>query len=316
MAGALAYSDNCASAFIMKQVGPAQFAEFVNRIGIPTKIGAHPSNALGACDLSLYEMLWGYSVFAGRGFSTKPNYINRIEDRSGHVIKRFDYSANRKEAVSEITAYKMTRMMQGTVDKGTAAGLRGRLGISEMGGKTGTTNDNSDAWFMAYTPQLQAGVWVGCDDRFVRLSKNDTRGYGGFAARPIYEYFMKKVIADRKLGIDKEAQFSKPADLDLEINSADIMDLINSSAPPGAEGEDQGVGNESDFDIYRNNEFIGPESRPVPIDDNKPKRDTPQNESKTPAVKIGDPTPDTAKKKKGFLQKIFGKKINRKRISE
>lgn len=310
MAAALAWSDNCASAYIMKQVGPAQFAEFVNRIGIPTKIGPHPSNALGACDLSLYEMMWSYTIFAGRGFSTRPYYISRIEDRNGNVIKRFDYSMNRKEAISEVTAYKMARMMQGTVDRGTAAGLRSRVGSAEMGGKTGTTNENSDAWFLGYTPQLEAGVWVGCDDRFMRLSKNDTRGYGGFAARPIYEYFMKKVLGDKKLGIDKDAKFSRPADLDLEINSADIMDLIDGEPDPGAEGLDQGVGSESDFDIYRDNEYIGPESKPV-TDDKKPKKDTGKDkkddESGT-APKIGDPREDTNQKKKGFLQKLFGKK--------
>ncbi|HKC36816.1 MAG TPA: transglycosylase domain-containing protein, partial [Chitinophagaceae bacterium] len=157
MASALAFSKNCASAYIMKQVGAESFEEFVNRIGIPTDIGPHPANALGACDLSLYEMLWGYTVFAGRGFSTKPWYISRIEDRNGNVIKRFDYSVNRKEAINEATAYKMVRMMQGTVDIGTAKGLRSALGAAEMGGKTGTTNDNTDAWFMGYTPQLLAG---------------------------------------------------------------------------------------------------------------------------------------------------------------
>jgi len=269
MASALAFSKNCASAYIMKQVTPKAFEEFVSRIGIPTDIGAYPANALGACDLSLYEMLWGYTVFAGRGFSTKPWYISRIEDRNGNVIKRFDYSVNRKEAINEITSYKMVRMMQGTVDIGTAAGLRNRLGAAEMGGKTGTTNDNSDAWFMGYTPQLLAGVWVGCDDRFIRLGKNDTRGYGGTAARPIWEAFYKKVYADKKLGIDRDARFSKPEDLEMEMNSADPLNLID-VIPPAAEGEDQGVGNESDFEIIKTREYIGPESKPV-IDDSKDK---------------------------------------------
>ncbi|TAL48665.1 MAG: penicillin-binding protein, partial [Chitinophagaceae bacterium] len=274
MAGALAYSDNCASAYIMKQVGAAQFADFVSRIGVPTKLEAHPSNALGACDLSLFEMLWAYTIFPGRGFSTKPYYINRIEDRNGNIIKRFDYSVNRKEAISEITAYKMARMMQGTVDIGTAKGLRGYIGAAEMGGKTGTTNDNTDAWLMGYTPQLLGGVWVGCDDRFMRLNKSDARGYGGYAAMPIWRFFFKKVLEDKKLGIDPEARFSKPADLDLQINSADIMNLIEMAPPPGAEGEDQGVGNEKDFEIIKTpTEYIGPESKPVP-EDSKPKKDT------------------------------------------
>jgi len=306
MASALAFSKNCASAYIMKQVTPKAFEEFVNRIGIPTDIGAYPANALGACDLSLYEMLWGYTVFAGRGFSTRPWYISRIEDRNGNVIKRFDYSVNRKEAINEITSYKMVRMMQGTVDIGTAAGLRNRLGVAEMGGKTGTTNDNSDAWFMGYAPQLLAGVWVGCDDRFIRLGKNDARGYGGTAARPIWEAFYKKVYADKKLGIDRDARFSKPEDLEMEMNSADPLNLID-VIPPAAEGEDQGVGSESDFEIIKTREYIGPESKPV-IDDSKEKnskKDTSNNQ--TPAVKIGDPQPEE-KKKKGIFNKIFGKK--------
>ena len=306
MASALAFSKNCASAYIMKQVTPKAFEDFVARIGIPTDIGPYPANALGACDLSLYEMLWGYTVFAGRGFSTKPWYISRIEDRNGNVIVRFDYSVNRKEALNDVTAYKMVRMMQGTVDIGTAAGLRSRLGAAEMGGKTGTTNDNSDAWFMGYTPQLLAGVWVGCDDRFIRLNKNDTRGYGGTAARPIWEAFYKKVYADKKLGIDRDARFSKPDDLELEMNSADPLNLLDSIPPPAAEGEDQGVGNESDFEIIKTREYIGPESKPVTDDkEKKPRKDSTDNQGQ--AVKIGDPQPEE-KKKKGIFNKIFGKK--------
>jgi penicillin-binding protein 1A len=304
MASALAWSKNCASAYIMKQVGPEAFESYVKQIGIPTDIGPHPSNALGACDLSLYEMLWGYTVFAGGGFSTKPWYISRIEDRNGNVIKRYDYSVNRKEAISQAVAYKMVRMMQGTVDAGTASGLRSRLGAAEMGGKTGTTNENSDAWFMGYTPQLLAGVWVGCDDRFIRLNKNDTRGYGGTAARPIWESFYKKVYADKKLGIDKDARFSKPDDLELEMNSADPLNLLDQIPPPAAEGEDQGVGNEEDFEIQKPREYIGPESKPVKDDDKKPQKEEP---IVSEPVKIGEREKDTVKKKNIF-QKIFGKK--------
>ena len=309
MASALAWSRNCASAYIMKQVQPEQFEKFISQIGIPTDIGPYPANALGACDLSLYEMLWGYTVFAGGGFTTKPWYISRIEDRNGNVIKRFDHSVNRKEVMSEKTAYKMVRMMQGTVDVGTAAGLRNRLGAAEMGGKTGTTNDNSDAWFMGYSPQLLAGVWVGCDDRFVRLNKNDARGYGGTAARPIWEAFYRKVYADTKLGIDKDARFSKPDNLELEMNSADPLNLIDAIPPPAAEGEDQGVGNESDFEIMKSREYIGTESKPFIDEDKKDKnskRDTSNNQQAPPA-KIGDPQPDE-KKKKGLFNRIFGKK--------
>jgi penicillin-binding protein 1A len=309
MASALAWSNNCATAHVMEQVGAAQFSDFLSRLNLPTKVEAHPSNALGACDLSLFELMWGYSIFAGRGFSTKPYFITRIEDRNGNLIKRFDYSVNRKEAISEITAYRMTQMMQGTVDKGTAAGLRANLGAAAMGGKTGTTNDNTDAWFMGYVPQLEAGVWVGCDDRFIRLSKNDKRGYGGFAAKPIWEYFFKKIYADKTLGIDKSAEFVKPENMGNELFSADPLSTISEFPPPGGQGEDIGAGTSQDYD---NNEYIGPESQKVP-DDDKPankkdsvisKKDEAISETAKP---IGAPT-EEKKKKKGLLRKIFGNK--------
>ena len=197
--------------------------------------------------------------------------------------------------------------MQGTVDVGTAGGLRNRLGAAEMGGKTGTTNDNSDAWFMGYTPQLLAGSWVGCDDRFVRLNKNDTRGYGGYAARPIWESFYKKVYGDKKLGIDRDARFSKPENLEMEMNSADPLNLIDAIPPPAAEGEDQGVGNESDFELFKTRD-IGPESKPVQ-EDGKDKKDNKKEDAQvSEPVKIGEVEKDSTKKKKGFLNRIFGKK--------
>ncbi len=305
MASALAWSKNCATAYIMKQVGARQFADFLARLNIPTKVEAYPSIALGACDLSLFEMLWGYSIFAGRGFSTKPYFISRIEDRNGNVIKRFDYSVNRKEVVSEVTAYRMARMMQGTVDAGTASGLRSRLGASEMAGKTGTTNDNADAWYMGYTPQLLGGVWIGCDDRFIR--NESSGGFGGAAARPIWEAFFKKVYADKTLGIDRDAKFVQPADYNNLINSADFIPT-ESDPNPEAEGEDQGVGTADDYN------YIGPESKPVVDDEVKgSKKDTsenqPANKKKTEGKPIGSPT-ETQQKKKGIFKKIFGKKEN------
>lgn len=304
MADALAYSKNCATAYIMKQVGPQQFADFLSRINIPTKVQPYPSIALGTCDLSLYEMLWGYSIFAGRGFSTKPYCISRIEDRNGNVIKRFDYSVNRKEVVSEATAYTMARMMQGPVDKGTARGMRIRVGAAEMGGKTGTTDDNADAWFIGYTPQLLAGSWVGFEYNFMR-----NQGDGSRISRPITEYFFRKVLADKSLGIERDAKFVRPAEMENDMMSADI--IISEKDPvPGAEGNDQGVGNEEDYNQYINNDSIGPESQPVKEDDQKPaKKDT---VAKAPIKKeddntkpIGSPV-EQPKKKKGLLKRIFG----------
>lgn len=279
MANALAYSKNCATAYIMKQVGPRQFADFLSRISIPTPVKPFPSICLGTCDLSMYEMLWGYTIFAGRGFSTKPYSISRIEDRNGNVIKRFDYSVNRKEAVSEVTAYTMARMMQGAVDKGTARGMRSRVGAAEMGGKTGTTDDNADAWFIGYTPQLLGGAWVGFEYNFMRNTSD-----GNTIARPIAEYFFKKVLADKKLGIEKDAKFVKPAELENEINSADI--LISDYDPnPGAEGTDQGVGTADDYNIYEGNDTIGPESRDYSEDENSKKPAKKDTTNKQPLKK-------------------------------
>ena len=314
MANGLAFSKNCVAAYIMKQVGPQQFSDFLSRINIPTKVKPYPSIALGTCDLSMYEMLWGYTIFAGRGFSTKPYSISRIEDRNGNVIKRFDYSINRKEAVSEVTAYTMAKMMQGTVDKGTARGLRTRVGAAEMGGKTGTTDDNADAWFMGYTPQLLAGSWVGFEYTFMR-----NQGDGSRIARPITEYFFKKVLADKNSGIEKDARFVKPAELENEINSADII-ISDSDPSPGAEGDDQGAGNEDDYNNYNSDDSIGPESKPVdgdnnPKNDNKPpaKKDTlsktPMKKEDTDSKPIGSVVEDPKKKKK-LLRRLFDSKNN------
>ncbi|HZK63574.1 MAG TPA: transglycosylase domain-containing protein, partial [Puia sp.] len=253
MATALAYSLNCASAYIMKQVTPKRFVDFLKNINIQSKLEPYPSICLGAVEISLYEMLWGYTMFPSGGFSTKPYFIARIEDKNGNVLARFD--TERKEVISQNTAYTMCRMMQGTVDIGTAAGLRDRLGISEMGGKTGTTQSNTDAWFMGYTPQLLAGVWIGCDDNFIRL--DGSLGEGGHAARPIWEYFMAKSLADKDLGLNRKAKFVQPENMKSDM-MYDYMNIIDKNPPPGAEGADQGNGNA--------NQYLDTSSPRIPID--------------------------------------------------
>ncbi len=302
MATALAYSLNCASAYIIKQVGPQRFADFLKQINIPTKVDPYPSIALGTCDLSLFEMLWGYSMFPSSGFSTKPYYIARIEDKNGNILDRFD--TERKEVISQGTAFTMCRMMQGTVDIGTAAGLRQRLGITEMGGKTGTTNTNSDAWFIGYTPQLLAGVWIGCDDRFISL--DGRLGEGGHAAAPIWEYFFAKALADKTLGLEKQVKFVQPENTRIE-GTYDYGNIISKTPPPGAEGADVGNGNANDY--------FDTSTQRIPVDsklsndeekilkeansDTKSKRDL-KSDNKQPA--------DHQTKKKGFFKRLFGGK--------
>lgn len=303
MASGLAWSVNGVAAYIMKQVGPKRFAEYMHQIGIPTKIEPYPSMALGACDLSLYEMMWGYTMFPSGGFSTRPYYISRIEDKNGNVLQRFD--TERKEVISQATAYTMARMMQGPVDFGTAAGLRNRLGISEMGGKTGTTNDNSDAWFMGYTPQLMAGAWIGCDDRFIHLESG--LGYGAQAARPIWEYFFAKVLGDKSLGIERQAKFIAPENMRKEM-MYDYMN-IEKTAPPGAEGANEGNG--------RANQYLDTSPPTVPVDsklspdEQKVLKEATQKTTREGSVRITvtdtDKNPPPPKKKGSFFKRLFGK---------
>ncbi len=267
MAEALALSRNCATAYIMKQIdgtgnnAAKRFANFLNtKCGLVTKIDPHPSIAIGSCEISLYEMMQAYSMFPGRGFNVKPLFILRIEDRNGNTIESF--VPQRKEVISDVTAYSVIKMMQGTVEFGTAKRLKAAFNVTgEIAGKTGTTNDNSDAWFMGYTPQLLGGVWVGCDDRFIRFKKDDYNGQGARAAMPIWAYFYEKVLADKSLlGIDPNATFVKP-----EVMTNDIQfDYLNNISPKlNAEGEDMGNGSSKDYDIPTNikPENIAPESQ-------------------------------------------------------
>src|SRR5450631_1980987 len=296
MASALAYSLNCASAYIMKQVTPKQFVDFLKTINIKSNLQPYPSICLGAVEISLYEMLWGYTMFPSGGFSTKPYYISRIEDKNGNVLARFD--TERKEVISQNTAYTMCRMMQGTVDIGTAAGMRDRLGLAEMGGKTGTTQNNTDAWFIGYTPQLLAGVWIGCDDNFIRLDGG--LGEGGRAARPIWEYFYAKTAADKDVGLNRRARFVQPENMKAEMNS----DLnIQKTPPPGAEGADQGNGNA--------NQYLDTSPQRVPVDLKlSPEKQhilDEANGGKKKAEPVNEKTPEE-KKKKGFFKRLFGGK--------
>jgi len=305
MATALAWSLNCASAYVMKQVTPKRFVNFLKNINIQSQLEPYPSICLGAVNISMYEMMWAYSMFPSGGFSTKPYYISRIEDKNGNVLDHFD--TERKEVLSQNTAYTMCRMMQGPVDIGTAMGLRERLGISEMGGKTGTTQNNTDAWFLAYTPQLMAGSWIGCDDNFIRLDGG--LGEGGHAARPIWEYFFAKVLADKNLGINKQAKFVQPENMKTDA-MYDYMNIIDKTPPPGAEGQDQGNGNA--------NQYLDTSSPKVPVDSKLSGEEekvlqeattiqkSDNQGSVTITVKDADKNPPP-KKKKGFFNKLFGK---------
>lgn len=305
MASGLAWSINEVAAYIIKQTTPQRFAEFLKQINIPTKVDPFPSISLGSCDLSLYEMMWGYTMFPSGGFSTKPLYITRIEDKNGNVLTRFD--TERKEVISQATAYTMARMMQGPVDYGTAAGLRARLGAAEMGGKTGTTNDNSDAWFFGYTPQLMAGAWIGCDDRFIRLDGG--LGEGGRAARPIWEYFFQKAFADKTLGLDKNAKFVQPENMRSE-QLYDYGGIADRIPDPGAEGDNVGNGTADEYLSTPDTQNIPTDSRQA-IEEQKVLEEATKARNQVPADKK-EPNKEEVKpeeeKKKGLFRRIFGGK--------
>jgi penicillin-binding protein 1A len=298
LATGLTWSINEVAAYLIKQTTPERFAEFLKQINIPTKVEPYPSISLGTCDLSLYEMMWGYTMFPGGGFSTKPIYITRIEDKNGNVVARFD--TQRKEVISQNTAYTMSRMLQGPVDVGTAAGLRSRLGVAEMGGKTGTTNDNSDAWFIGFTPQLSAGVWIGCDNRFIRLDGG--LGQGGQAARPIWEYFFKKAFEDKTLGLDRQSKFVQPEDM--RGGNYDQWNIQDQAPPPGAEGVDGGIGNASDYIDPPSEDNDVPIESKLSLEEQKVLKEAGGRVDTPKAVM---PKPEE-KKKKGFFKRLFGKK--------
>jgi penicillin-binding protein 1A len=251
MAYCLAKSINVAAYDLMSRIGPKKTAEFAHLCGIKSNIPIVPSIALGSADIQLYEMLRAYTMFPNRGFNTEPIYISKIEDKNGNVIQNFQ--SETKQVISEVDAYTMYKMMQGVVDFGTGGSMRWRYGItSDMGGKTGTTNDNTDGWFIGYTPQILAGAWVGCDDPFLHLRNGWTNG-GNDMAMPEWAFFMQKVYADKKLGIDPKATFQKPAELN---NDPIYADQNFSAIVQQGEGndftEDQGNGDAGDYNVSPN----------------------------------------------------------------
>ena len=205
----LTNSSNNISAFLMKQYGPEAMADMMRRMGIQSHVDEVPSLCVGPADLTLWEMVAAYNTFPSRGVYVTPLFVTRIEDRQGNVLSEF---TNRKrEAIAESTAYLMVNLMEGVVQGGTASRLRYRYNLTgEIAGKTGTTNDNSDGWFIGYTPTLVAGVWTGAEDRQVHF-QSITYGQGAHMSLPTWGIFMKKVLADGTLGISADDRFVAPA---------------------------------------------------------------------------------------------------------
>lgn len=237
MKTALAKSINNAALYLIKQVGINAFVDFLRKVGISSDIDPVPSLALGVPDISLYEMLRAYTMFPTGGMNVQPMFISKIEDKNGSLIKSFVPA--QKEIINANTAFKMVKMMRGVVDHGTAVRLRYRYGFKgDIAGKTGTTNKQSDAWFIGYTPQILAGAWVGCDDRYLRFTSMQL-GEGSAAALPIWAEFMKRLYADKSLDIRTDVTFKQPEGFDdcdvADPTSVDRSGTYNSSGNAPAE---------------------------------------------------------------------------------
>lgn len=202
----LANSRNNYSAWIMKQTQPQAVADMIHKIGVSSHIDPVYALCLGTPQVSVFEMAGAFSTFANRGVHTEPFFVTRIEDRQGNVLASF--SPQTHDAISEQTAYTMLGMLKRVVSGGTA----GRLGYyyklsGDIGGKTGTTNNSADAWFMGVTPHVVAGTWVGGEDPATHLISGSD---GSRVALPIFGLFMQKVYADKTLGISMSDRFMEP----------------------------------------------------------------------------------------------------------
>ncbi len=254
---ALAHSKNPVAVRLIESVSPKKVIQLARDLGVTEEMPNEYAIALGSSDITIYEMLGAYSSFANFGNYIKPEMVWRIEDANGRVIK--EVKNETKEVMNEMYAYTMIDLMKGVTRFGTASGELRRMGIPEtveIAGKTGTTQNNSDGWFMGITPNLATGVWVGWEDRATHFFSTG-EGQGAKMALPIWGIFMKKVWADKELGITPDDKFAKPSNWTGDC--ADLQGL-------GGYGDDGGL---QTIDQIKN---------PKPKD-NQPKNNKPKEEN-------------------------------------
>lgn len=207
---ALAKSVNTISARVISKLGVNPVIKLAKKMGINSFIPSHLSIALGSSDITLYEMTSAFNTFANYGNYIKPTFLVKIKDRRGKIIKK--YRVNNQKALDEKIAYSMLSLLKNVVDNGTARGVR-RYGITaEVAGKTGTTNDHADGWFIGMTPLLTTGIWIGWENRYSHFSSL-AMGQGARMALPIWAYYMKNVFEDKDLVYSKDEKFDIPDDL-------------------------------------------------------------------------------------------------------
>lgn len=225
---ALANSINTVSAKLIDKVGPEAVVELVHKLGVKSEIPAQPSIALGAVEITVEDMVSAYSTFANEGVYIKPQFITRIEDKNGVVI--YEPSPDSHDVLNKDIAFAVIKLLEGVTEGGSGARLRTQGGgngynrvtgypymfTNPIAGKTGTTQNQSDGWFMGMVPNLACGVWVGCEDRSARF-KGITYGQGATAALPIWAMFMKKCYKDETLHVSK-SDFERPANLSIKVD--------------------------------------------------------------------------------------------------
>lgn len=208
----LALSRNNYSAWIMKQAKqPKAVADFIHNVGVKSHIDPVPALCLGTSESNTFELVGAYSTFANQGVYTEPIFVTRIEDRQGNILSTF--ISQSQDAISEKSAYTTLTMLKNVVERGTAVRMRWAYGMDgvEMGGKTGTSQKNRDAWFMNVTPKLVTGAWVGGEDQFIHML---SRGEGGVLALPIVGTYLQKVYATPSLNISRKDTFVRPVDVE------------------------------------------------------------------------------------------------------
>lgn len=228
----LQHSDNWVTAELMNRTTPITFLRLLRSYGLIGSIDPTPSMSLGTPEATVGEMVSGYTTFANKGVRVSPRLVTHIEDQAGNVVATFPPVMH--EVLSEDTADKMLYMLQNVINGGTGSGLKGRFGLTmPLAGKTGTTNRNSDAWFMGFTPDIVAGCWVGGEDPSVRFSLM-AFGQGARAAMPIFGLFIKKVYADPAFAYLRGKTFDLPTDFS---PCSDANDLFNPFTAPVLQGE-------------------------------------------------------------------------------
>ena len=205
----LAQSSNWMSAYLMSMFTPEQLVKTMRSFGIEGQLDPVVSLCLGPCEVSVAEMVGAYTTFANKGIRVEPLYVTRIEDNNGNVLATF--APQTHEIISEQTVYKMVYMLRNVVDHGTGVRTRLRYGLKRpMGGKTGTSQNNSDGWFMGFTPSLVNGCWVGGEDRAIHFDSM-ADGQGANTSLPIVALYLQKVMADEELGYSEDEQFDIPS---------------------------------------------------------------------------------------------------------